>query len=154
VPELRLDERLLVVTARARHPASWSYETLATRRAFLFLRGLLDPVDLFVRTRFELGSMSACRPFVEVFGNNEHVAVVVLAKHEPRAIGHHGGSMPRRAGASQRFAPIGTRVSRHTCRMKASMFVVVAVACGSSPQARIAALASHVPIAVEIWAPW
>jgi hypothetical protein len=54
--------------------------------------------------------------------------------------------------------------------MKPSIYVVasVAMACGSSPQdrpalprfendypgARIAALASHVPIAVEIWAPW
>ena len=47
------------------------------------------------------------------------------------------------------------------------MFVVVAVACGSSASeralprfdndyagARVAALVNHVPIAVEIWAPW
>jgi hypothetical protein len=50
--------------------------------------------------------------------------------------------------------------------MKASMVVVVAVACSSlAPAAlprfendyagaRVAALVSHVPIAVEIWAPW
>jgi hypothetical protein len=77
--------------------------------------------------------------------------------------------MPVRcAGESQRFALIGTRVSRHNRGMKASMFVVVAVACGSSAAervalprfdndyagARVAALVNHVPIAVEIWAPW
>jgi hypothetical protein len=68
--------------------------------------------------------------------------------------------------ASQRFAALGTPVSRHNRRMKASMVVVVAVACSSSAPAalprfendyagaRVAALVSHVPIAVEIWAPW
>jgi hypothetical protein len=73
----------------------------------------------------------------------------------------------RCAGASQRFALIGTRSLRDNRGMKASMFVVVAVACGSSASeralprfdndyagARIAALVNHVPIAVEIWAPW